>query len=364
MAAEGRQRCLVVVVWALLVAMALVPPTASVQWLRVVRHVRATLRVLNTIKNSLTVDLSSGQGDISSPDGLPVHVSAILHNRERSSSTSSSSSSSLSPLLSSSSLSAADAMLLASSGVEVVPSRSAAAAGAAADGDDSTLLWVHQVGKRVVRKVPDTALLGVLVLVAAELLRRGVKANRDTMPPLLRDFAETTITELDTKLEQLSSLEWQVRASKGDTRRDTSSQLLLLLLTRALCACWTAQVDPFFQAELENLQTQPLEVIDKFIVTQILPSVDKEFAPFLLKYMTGDTERVKTVTRNVKDLIELGVELLKIERVASLQKTKSSIIEQVPPLPPPSPTVSFSSPYCVLTHHGITVSRGGTGGRD
>jgi hypothetical protein len=123
-------------------------------------------------------------------------------------------------------------------------------------------------------------------------------------------------------------------------------------------------VDPFFQAELENLQTQPLEVIDKFIVTQILPSVDKEFAPFLLKYMTGDTERVKTVTRNVKDLIELGVELLKIERVASLQKTKSSIIEQVPPLPPPSPTVSFSSPYCVLTHHGITVSRGGTGGRD
>jgi hypothetical protein len=67
--------------------------------------------VLNTIKNSLTVDLRSGQGDISSPDGLPVHVSAILHNRERSSSTSSSSSS-LSPLLSSSSLSAADAMLL------------------------------------------------------------------------------------------------------------------------------------------------------------------------------------------------------------------------------------------------------------
>ena len=191
------RRCLIIAALCLLVAL---PPTASIEWLRVVRHVRATLRVLNKIKNSLTVDLSSGQGDISSPDGQPVHVSAILHNRERSVSSASSSSTSFLP--------AADAALLAS-GIEVVPSRSTSAA-ANGDGDDSTLLWVHQVGKRVVRKVPDTALLGVLVLVAAELLRRGVNTNRDTMPPLLRDFAEKTITELDTKLEQLSSLEWQV----------------------------------------------------------------------------------------------------------------------------------------------------------
>jgi hypothetical protein len=230
----------------------------------VIGNTRATLKALQKLRNELNIDFSSGRGDISSPEEDPIHMTALTENKRAS-------------------------MTEVQSGIEFV--------GAQAGADDSTVLWVHQVGKQVVRKVPDTALLGVLVIIAAELLRRGVNANRDTLPPLLRDFAETTITELDLKLETLSSLDWKV--------------------------------DPFFQGELENLQTQPLEVIDKFIVAQILPSVDKDFAPFLLKYMTGDTERVKTVTRNVKDLIELAVEILKIERVASLQLTKSSIIEQV-----------------------------------
>ena len=236
----------------------------QIPWMAVIGNTRATFKALQRLRNELNIDFSSGRGDISSPEDEPVHMTALTENRRAS-------------------------MVEVQSGLEFVGAQEAA--------DDSTVLWVHQVGKQVVRKVPDTALLGVLVIIAAELLRRGVNANRDTLPPVLRDFAETTITELDLKLETLSSLDWKV--------------------------------DPFFQGELENLQTQPLEVIDKFIVAQILPSVDKDFAPFLLKYMTGDTERVKTVTRNVKDLIELAVEILKIERVASLQLTKSSIIEQV-----------------------------------
>ena len=220
--------------------------THQIDIMAVIRNVRSTLNVLTKMKNGFNLDLSSGCGDISSPDGRPVHESLVAHRRA---------------LLTEESV---------SNSIEMVQPA-------------GEILWVHQMGKQVVQKVPDTALLGVLVIVAAELLRRGVNANRDTLPPVVRDFAETTILELDMKLETLSALDWKV--------------------------------DPFFQAELENLGSQPLEVIDRFIVAQILPLVDKDFAPFLLKYMTGDTERIKTVTTNVKDLIELAVEILKIERV-------------------------------------------------
>ena len=223
--------------------------THQIDVLAVIRNVRSTFKVLTKVKNGFNIDLSSGCGDISSPDGRPVHESLVAHRRT---------------LLTEES---------AFNSIEMVQPA----------GEESTILWVHQMGKQVVQKVPDTALLGVLVIIAAELLRRGVNANRDTLPPVVRDFAETTILELDMKLETLSALDWKV--------------------------------DPFFQAELENLGSQPLEVIDKFIVSQVLPLVDKDFAPFLLKYMTGDTERIKTVTTNVKDLIELAVEILKIERV-------------------------------------------------
>jgi hypothetical protein len=172
----------------------------------------------------------------------------------------------------------------------------------------SPVLWAHQVGKKVVRKVPDTALLGVLVLIASELLRRGINTNSDTLPPVVREFANATIVELDAKLEKLSSLEWRV--------------------------------DGFFKEELENLQAQPLEVIDKFIVNSILPSVDKDFAPFLLKYMVGDAKRVKTITQSIKDLIQLSMVLLEgsgrllegkenIQGPSYFDKTTSSIIEQV-----------------------------------
>ena len=241
-----RQHPWCMVLW-LTVSLFLVQPTQQLDVLAVIRNVRSTINVLTKLKNGFNLDLSSGCGDISSPDGRPVHESLIAHRRT---------------LVNEESLSF--------NSIEMVQ-------------PTGEILWVHQMGKQVVQKVPDTALLGVLVIIAAELLRRGVNANRDTLPPVVRDFAETTILELDMKLETLSALDWKV--------------------------------DPFFQAELENLGSQPLEVIDKFIVSQVLPLVDKDFAPFLLKYMTGDTERIKTVTTNVKDLIELAVEILKIERV-------------------------------------------------
>ena len=161
----------------------------------------------------------------------------------------------------------------------------------------SPILWAHQMGRGVTQKIPDNALLGVLVLVATELLQRALTYNKDMLPITVRDFAQNVLDELDSKLEMLSSLNWNT--------------------------------DPFFKAELENLQSQPLEVIDKFLVTQILPGVDKDFAPFLLKYMVADSVTVQKVTRNVKDLIELCVELLRLQRVAEIRRTTSTIKDSV-----------------------------------
>ena len=229
--------------------------TKPANWIKILSEVDNTLRHLNKLRKHVRLDISAGYGSISSPEKAEANLDILSID------------------------------ILESS--IVIPK--------------SPVLWAHQVGKRVVRKVPDTALLGVLVLIASELLRRGVNSNSDTLPPLIREFANATIIELDAKLEMLSSLEWKV--------------------------------DPFLRAELENLQTQPLEVIDKFIVTSILPSVDKDFAPFLLKYMVGDTKKVKTITQSLKDLIQLSMVLLEgagnLQGPTALDKTTSTIIEQV-----------------------------------
>ena len=229
--------------------------TKPANWIKILSKVDNTLRHLNKLRKHVRLDISAGYGSISSPEKAEANLDILSID------------------------------ILESS--IVIPK--------------SPVLWAHQVGKRVVRKVPDTALLGVLVLIASELLRRGVNSNSDTLPPLIREFANATIIELDAKLEMLSSLEWKV--------------------------------DPFLRAELENLQTQPLEVIDKFIVTSILPSVDKDFAPFLLKYMVGDTKKVKTITQSLKDLIQLSMVLLEgagnLQGPTALDKTTSTIIEQV-----------------------------------
>eukprot|EP01038_Epipyxis_sp_PR26KG_P010695 gene10695-14362_t len=134
------------------------------------------------------------------------------------------------------------------------------------------LLKVHQIGRKFLRKVPDEALLGALTLVATELIQREVSKQSATFPPLMQGLANNTLVELDNKLEMLTYLNWNM--------------------------------DPFIQNEMENLQTQPFEVFDKFIVSEVLSKVDREFSPIIAK-LVGNPTKVKAITRNIKDLIQL-----------------------------------------------------------
>ena len=161
------------------------------------------------------------------------------------------------------------------------------------------VLVAHQLGKKVVRQLPDAALLGVLVLIASELLQRGVSQNKfSSLPPVLLEIANTTVLELDAKLEYLSSVRWDV--------------------------------DPFIQSELEILQTQPLEFIDKYIVKEFLPKIDKELSPVLSKLIT-DPQQVKQVTKSIKDLIKVGSNFLLAEQVptTTIERKTFSFMEQV-----------------------------------
>ena len=163
----------------------------------------------------------------------------------------------------------------------------------------STLLRFHQISKRIIRKVPDNALLGMLVLTAAELLQREMNSKAPTLPSLLRDLANTTISELDIKLETLTKLQWNF--------------------------------DPFIQAEFENLQTQPLEALDKYLVNEILPKVDKDLSPILNKLIT-DPKQVTIVTNNIKDLIQVFTYLIvKPNKLSTYNKSsfEKTIMESV-----------------------------------
>jgi hypothetical protein len=80
---------------------------------------------------------------------------------------------------------------------------------------------------------------------------------------------------------------------------------------------------------MENLQTQPIEVIDKYIVSELLPKWEKDLSPFLQNLMQ-DPVKVKEVTNSIKRVVELGSfsESLQLF-VPSTPRTTSSIIEQV-----------------------------------
>lgn len=215
----------------------------KVDWLSVFRDFQQTAAEFGRLRKTFKFDISAGYGSISSPALAPLDMlSEILE-------------------------------------VEIVSQK-------------SPVLWAHQVVKRTVKKAPDKALLGVLVLIASELLRRGVNSDKYVLPPLLREIANNTSIELDMKLEMLSSLNWKV--------------------------------DPFLKGEYENLQSQPLEVLDKFIVTSILPSVDKDLAPFLLKSMVGDTAQVKVMVQSLKEVIKISMLVL--------EKTATGNIQTVAPL--------------------------------
>ena len=155
---------------------------------------------------------------------------------------------------------------------------------------ETPLLLAHQMGKRMVRKLPDSALLGFLVLIASELLQREVNTKFLRLPPLVRELVNSTAVELDSKLEFLSSLQWEV--------------------------------DPFLRAEIENLQNQPLEIIDKFVVTEILPRVDRELSP-VLSNLIGDPRRVTLITKNIKELIQSASVVLLTPSLSSSSLNKS-----------------------------------------
>ena len=157
----------------------------------------------------------------------------------------------------------------------------------------SPVLWAHQVGRKYVQKVPDKALLGGLVLIASELLKRGIKNEKLILSPRVREIANMTSAELDSKLEMLSSLEWKV--------------------------------DPFLKGEYDNLQSQPLEVIDRFIVTSILPNVEKELTPFM-NSMVGDTDKVKVAVKNLKDAIKGSMVMLEKTANENIQTLAPPII--------------------------------------
>jgi hypothetical protein len=133
------------------------------------------------------------------------------------------------------------------------------------------LLLAHQLGKKFVKRVSDQGLLAILVLISSELLQRGYRDKSPLMPPILRDVANVTIAELDEKLEKLSALEWQV--------------------------------DPFLQSEMDRLQTQPIELLDKYIVSDILPLVDSQVGP-VLSSLVADPRQVKQLTASLKTLVK------------------------------------------------------------
>lgn len=158
----------------------------------------------------------------------------------------------------------------------------------------SPVLWVHQVSKKYVSKAPDKALLGGLVLIASELLKRGVNSEKVILSPRVREIANMTSAELDSKLETLSSLGWKV--------------------------------DPFLKGEYDNLQSQQLEVIDKFIVTSILPSVENDLTPFMLKSMVADPDKVKGAVQSLKDVIKGSMGMLEKTANENIQTLAPSVI--------------------------------------
>lgn len=162
------------------------------------------------------------------------------------------------------------------------------------------LARMHRLSRTIIRKVPDGALIGIVALITTELIQREVIRQSTSFPPIMQALANRTLSELDGKLQLLSFLQWNF--------------------------------EPFLRVEVENLQTQPVELLDKYIVTEILQRVDKELSPFLTKLL-ADPGKVKDITAKIKDIIKL-LALLVIKpsnRVSNspLGKTTNSIIENV-----------------------------------
>lgn len=231
----------------------------------IIEKVDSFITFLNEVK-TIQIDFSAGAGDISSPISIDIYSYNTSDNL----------------------MSIPDSLYNESNIVRSLSTER-----------PSPLLRLHQVSKKALKKVPDNALLGILVLIASELLQREVTNKAPLTPPVLRELANSTILELETKLEILSQYQWDF--------------------------------DPFIQSELENLQTQPLEAIDRFIVSEILPKVDKEISPILAK-LTTDSTKVKVITNNIKELIQIITLTLLVQPATGNNKTpylNKEIIETV-----------------------------------
>lgn len=160
------------------------------------------------------------------------------------------------------------------------------------------LLRVHRLGATALKKVPDSFLIGLISLIAAELLQREILRQSLSFPPIVQAIANKTAVELDVKLQLLSALQWNV--------------------------------GPFLEYELDNLQTQPIEILDKYVIGEIVFRIDRDLAPFLSKIIR-DPALVKKIVSQVKAIVEiLAIAIAKNSAAASSTNTTkggSRIIE-------------------------------------
>ena len=116
----------------------------------------------------------------------------------------------------------------------------------------TSIYRLHQFSKQILSKFPDSALIGVVVLSSLELIKRQIKntdsltyfnigSTRFTLPPSFKEVANITTENLNSKLEILSSLSYDLTL--------------------------------FSKTEMDYLQTQPLENIEKYILKELLPKL-------------------------------------------------------------------------------------------
>lgn len=117
----------------------------------------------------------------------------------------------------------------------LVPRSVAAVETTAASSTSASMMQrAKRITRTAVKKIPDNVLLGLLVLIATELIKREI-ILKESYPLGMRTAAETALRELEAKIEYLAATNWAL--------------------------------DPFIRKEFDQLQTQPLEVLDKYLAT-------------------------------------------------------------------------------------------------
>jgi hypothetical protein len=161
--------------------------------------------------------------------------------------------------------------------------------------DVPSSLRVKQFSQKIVKALPTQILYAVLGLVGIELVQRGVEAQKE-MPPFVKELAKTTTGNIETKVETLSYLSWDI--------------------------------NPFMQAEWDEfqvqLQAQPIIVIDDFITKEILPEAEKFLAPYLDK-LIADPKDIRLFSDKLKEVVTVTA-LIFINPSALAEKSKGAAI--------------------------------------